>query len=131
MGLPGDRLAKLRRPLCDALPLLLAAFCLFVAPGCAVHRTHETVAAAYDADDASPPPRAPAHGWRRRHPDGVEMVYRSELGAYVVLGLDDAYYCDDVFYLWDSGRWLRAPHFMGPWVAVPTSEVPAHLAGRN
>ena len=129
MGLHPSASAKARRLVCAALPMLLAAVCLFVAPGCAVHRTQESVAA-YDSDEASPPPRTPAHGWRRRHPDGVEIIYRSELGAYVVVGLDDAYYCDDVFYLWDSGRWLRAPHFTGPWVAVPTSEVPANLARR-
>ena len=76
--------------------MLLAAICLFAAQGCATHRTQESVAR-YDSDDAIPPPRVPAHGWRRRHPDGVEIVYRSELGAYVVVGLDDAYYCEDVF----------------------------------
>ena len=129
MGLHADSLRRVRRLLCNALPLLLAAFCLFVMPSCAVHRTQETVATD-DGDEAGPPPRASAHGWRRRHPDGVEIVYRSELGAYAVVGLDDAYYCDDIFYLWDSGRWLRAPHFTGPWVAVPKSEVPANLARR-
>ena len=129
MGLRASSSANLRRLLCDALPILLAAFCLFFAPGCAVHRAQETVVG-YDSDEAPPPPHTPAHGWRRRHPDGVEIIYRSELGAYVVVGLDDAYYCDDVFYLWDSGRWLRAPHFTGPWLAVPTSEVPANLVRR-
>ncbi|GEM_PF-3501502 len=129
MGLHASTSAKARRLLCDALPILLVAFCLFVAPGCATHRTQEAVVG-YDSDEAPPPPHTPARGWRRRHPDGVEIIYRSELGAYVVVGLDDAYYCDDVFYLWDSGRWLRAPHFTGPWVAVPTSEVPANLARR-
>jgi hypothetical protein len=129
MGLHPNASAGARRFVCAALPMFLAAVCLFAAPGCAVHRTQESVAG-YDSDEASPPPRAPAHGWRRRHPDGVEIIYRSELGAYVVVGLDDAYYYDDVFYLWDSGRWLRAPHFTGPWVAVPTSEVPANLARR-
>jgi hypothetical protein len=129
MGLLDSASAKGRSLLFAALPTLLAGVCWFVVPGCAAHRTQESVLA-YDADEATPPPRAPLNGWRRRHPDGVEIVYRSELGAYVVVGLDDAYYCDDVFYLWDSGRWLRAPHFTGPWLAVPTSEVPANLLRR-
>ena len=110
--------------------MLLAASCLLVVPGCALHPTQEAVVSS-EADAALPPPRIPAHGWRRRHPDGVEIVYRSDLGAYAVVGLEDAYYCDDVFYLWDSGRWLRAPHFTGPWVAVPTNEVPANLSRRR
>jgi hypothetical protein len=129
MGLHSDGSANLRRLFCGAAPMLLAGFCLFVTAGCAVHRTAEQASLAADeGSELGPPPRVPAHGWRRRHPDGVEIVYRSEIGAYVVVGLDDAYYCDDVFYLWDSGRWLRAPHFTGPWVAVPTSDVPANLA---
>jgi hypothetical protein len=126
MGRLATRSAKVRHFFFDIFAVVFAVFCLSSSPGCALHRTPESVATT--DDEAPPPPRAPAHGWRRRHPDGVEMVYRSDLGAYAVVGLDDAYYCDDVFYLWDSGRWLRAPHFMGPWVAVPTNEVPANLA---
>ena len=129
MGLHAHAHALVRRLLREALPTLLAASCLLGVPGCALHRTPEAIAA-HDGDELGPPPLAPAHGWRRRHPDGVEIVYRSELGAYVVVGVDDAYYCDDVFYLWDSGRWLRAPHFTGPWLAVPASEVPANLTRR-
>jgi hypothetical protein len=124
MGLQADPPA--RRLFREVFLTLLAVCCLFGVPGCAVHPTPAAVSAS-DADEAGPPPRTTAHGWRRRHPDGVEIVYRSELGAYAVVGVDDAYYCDDVFYLWDSGRWLRAPHFTGPWVAVPTNEVPANL----
>ena len=129
MGLHAHAHALVRRLLREALPTLLAASCLLVGPGCALHRAPEAIAA-HDGDELGPPPLAPAHGWRRRHPDGVEIMYRSELGAYVVVGIDDAYYCDDVFYLWDSGRWLRAPHFTGPWLAVPASEVPANLTRR-
>jgi hypothetical protein len=120
---------KMRRLLREAFPSLLAACCMLVVPGCAVHQAPEPVAA-HDGDAVGPRPLAPAHGWRRKHPDGVEIMYRSELGAYVVVGVDDAYYCDDVFYLWDSGRWLRAPHFTGPWLAVPANEVPANLTRR-
>jgi hypothetical protein len=127
MGLQADPLS--RCVFREVFLTLLAACCLFVVPGCAVHPTPAAVSAS-DSDEAGPPPRSPAHGWRRRHPDGVEIVYRSELGAYAVVGVDDAYYCDDVFYLWDSGRWLRAPHFTGPWVAVPRNEVPANLVRR-
>ncbi|HKE12649.1 MAG TPA: hypothetical protein VKE73_13865 [Myxococcota bacterium] len=129
MGLHAHAHAVVRRLLREALPTLLAASCLLVGSGCALRGAPEAVAA-HDGDELRPPPLAHAPGWRRRHPDGVEIVYRSELGAYVVVGLDDAYYCDDVFYLWDSGRWLRAPHFTGPWLAVPASEVPANLTRR-
>jgi hypothetical protein len=129
MGRHADPLAKGRYLLRELFPAVLAACCLFVVPGCAVHQTPAAVAAT-DANEAGPPPRTPAHGWRRRHPDGVEIVYRSELGAYAVVGVDDAYYCDDVFYFWDAGRWLRAPHFTGPWIAVPVNEVPANLMRR-
>ena len=33
-----------------------------------------------------PPPHAPAHGYRHKHPDGVELVYKSNIGGYAVVG---------------------------------------------
>ncbi|MCX4188487.1 hypothetical protein [Methylophaga sp. OBS4] len=51
-----------------------------------------------------PPPHAPAHGYRAKH-HHHDMVYDSRLGAYVVVGYDDYYFHDDLYFRYRSGGW--------------------------
>ena len=74
-----------------------------VAAGCVHHHHHEGPApGAYPGPPPGkpgPPPHAPAHGYRRKNPDGIEVVFDVGVGVYVVLGHDGIY--------WDGGRYLR------------------------
>lgn len=74
-----------------------------------------------------PPPHAPAHGYRHKHPQGHEIVYDSGLGVYVVVDLDDYYYHENRYYRLDRDRWEMSVHIRGPWEAVVVASLPAGL----
>jgi hypothetical protein len=48
--------------------------------------------------EPGPPPWAPAHGYRHKHAQGMELVYDAQLGVYVVVGRDGLYFRHDRFY---------------------------------
>lgn len=52
-----------------------------------------------------PPAHAPAHGRRRKHVAGVELVYDAGMGVYVVVGCVDHYYYDGYFFRLHRGVW--------------------------
>jgi hypothetical protein len=74
-----------------------------------------------------PPPHAPAHGYRARTSDGVEVVYNSKLGVYVVFGISSYYYSNELYYRVNSDQWEVSAKFHGPWKAVAEYEVPFSL----
>ena len=74
-----------------------------------------------------PPPHAPAHGYRHRHRhSGVDLVFDSGLGVYVVAGLGHYFY-NDKFYRWHDGVWQISVHARGPWHGADDHEVPRRL----
>lgn len=77
-----------------------------------------------------PPPHAPAHGYRRKHRDGVELVFDRKIGVYVVVGHAHIYFHDDHFYRFADG-WQISARFGGKWIAVRSDRVPPGLAGKN
>ena len=79
----------------------------------------------------TPPPQSPAHGYRHHHPaDGMELVFDSELGAYVAVDLPLHYYRDGVYLRFDDGRWFASTHLDGPWNAYSASELPPGLRAK-
>jgi hypothetical protein len=78
-----------------------------------------------------PPPWAPAHGYRRKHPGGATLVYDTGLGVYVVAGMPGYYYIDDRFYRAVNGAWQVAVAIDGPWQPAEAGGVPPGLARRN
>ena len=80
----------------------------------------------------SPPPHAPAHGYRHHHPaDGMELAFDSELGAYVVIDLPLHYYRNGLYLRFDEGRWLASAHLDGPWKVYSQSELPPGLRAKH
>jgi hypothetical protein len=74
-----------------------------------------------------PPPHAPAHGHRHKHHDDVELVFDSGCGVYVVVGMDDHYYCDGHYYrFWDAG-WQTSVRIGGGWQPVRVESLPGGL----
>lgn len=74
-----------------------------------------------------PPPHAPAHGYRARTSDGIEIVYDSKLGVYVVFGISSHYYSDGIYYRVNGDQWESSGKFHGSWKAVAVYEVPYGL----
>jgi hypothetical protein len=78
---------------------------------------------------SGPPAHAPAHGYRRKHMHmhGVELVFDSGRGVYVVVGLSDHYYHDGYFFRLRSGIWEMCPKPDGSWKVVSDNSLPKGL----
>ena len=78
-----------------------------------------------------PPPHAPAHGYRAKTHDGVELDFHSDLGVYVVVGASGYYFHDGAFYHQDSIGWIAGKHVDGPWTSISESQLPPGLQSRS
>lgn len=74
-----------------------------------------------------PPAHAPAHGYRRKHVHGMELVFDSGRGVYVVVGHSDHYYHDGHFYRLRSSIWEMSPKPDGHWKVVSQKSLPMGL----
>jgi hypothetical protein len=74
-----------------------------------------------------PPAHAPAHGYRRKQVAGMELVFDSSLGLYVVVGLSDHYYSDGYFYRLRGGLWETSQKPDIGWKVVSESSLPVGL----
>ena len=75
---------------------------------------------------SGPPPHAPAHGYRQRH-EGVELVYDSEMGIYVVIDFPDCYYFKGRYYRFGESQWEVGVSLKGPWKSVSSYDLPKGL----
>ena len=80
-----------------------------------------------------PPPHAPAHGYRHKHADGVELVYDSGRGVYVVVGLPGHYYCDGHYFRISGNQWEMSLNTHYGWKPVYEDSIPRGLRvkGKN
>ena len=79
-----------------------------------------------------PPPHAPAHGYRHKHQDhGVELVYDSGLGVYVVVELPNHFYFKGRYYRHGETQWEIGVHVDGPWEVVAEESLPKGLRGKK
>ena len=74
-----------------------------------------------------PPAHAPAHGYRRKHASGMELVYDSGRGVYVVVGLSDHYYHDGYFYRLRGSLWEMSLKPDADWKAASEKSLPLGL----
>jgi hypothetical protein len=109
---------------------LSASFGAALLSGCVYHHHHRSGPVAV-VQRGGPPPWAPAHGYRHKHPHGVELVFDSGLGVYVVLGHPGCYFYRDRFLRYDDGYWRATLDLKGSWVVVRAEEVPAGLRGKH
>lgn len=113
---------------------VLAAFGLLAtaSAGCVMHHYHHprSPAVVVDRSEAGgPPPWAPAHGHRRKHPHvDVELIFDTGLGVYVVVGYPNHYWDGDHFFRWIEGRWQISADFHNGWAAVRSQNLPPGLA---
>ena len=74
-----------------------------------------------------PPAHAPAHGYRRKHVHGMELVYDSGRGVYLVVGHSDHYYHDGYFYRLRGGLWEMSLKPNSGWKVVSGKSLPMGL----
>ena len=73
-----------------------------------------------------PPPHAPAHGYRRKY-QGVELVYDSGRGIYVIIGFPNHYYFKGHYYRLGDVQWEVGVSLEGPWEFISYEELPKGL----
>ena len=80
---------------------------------------------------SGPPAHAPAHGYRRKHVHGMELVFDSGRGVYVVVGLSDHYYHDGHFFRLRGDIWEMSPKPDGHWKVVSDKSLPMGLQAKD
>ncbi|MFA4948164.1 MAG: hypothetical protein WC674_06605 [Candidatus Krumholzibacteriia bacterium] len=74
------------------------------------------------------PPGTAGHGYVAVH-SGVELVFDSGLGLYIVTGHPNYYYYGGYYYrVHDGGRYGRCRTIDGPWSSINPSKLPPGLA---
>jgi hypothetical protein len=104
---------------------LLGAF-LVCSLGCVVVDAGDAPPGRAESYHRGPPPHAPAHGYRQKY-HGRDLVFDSELGVYVVVGLPDLWFLDGSYFRWYGERWEMGVHVDGPWRVAPEDHVPGRL----
>ena len=91
----------------------------------------EPVVVTEDSKKGGPPPHAPAHGYRHKHPeDGVVLTYDSKLDVYVVTGYTHCYFTNGVYFRYMDDTWKLSKRVNGPWKIVIERDVPTALHAR-
>ncbi len=113
-----------------AVLLLCTTIALMALPGCVSHHLQHTRRApgAVVVRKPGPPPHAPAHGYRHKHGHhGVELVFDSQLGVYMVVGWDDVFFLGDHFYRIVDGGWQISARLDGGWAHMHPAKLPRGL----
>jgi len=74
-----------------------------------------------------PPPHAPAYGHRQPHSPGVELVFDSGLGVYVVVDSPGYFYYDGLFLRLEDNSWQASVTLEGPWESRSVDSIPPGL----
>jgi hypothetical protein len=119
---------RIRLPLIAVL-LLSASITISACRSTVIHS--RTVNPKITAKRTGPPPHAPAHGYRHKHRDGVELVYKSDIGVYVVVGYDGHYFHKDTYYRLRDDRWQVSVRIDGKWTPVSKKKIPPGLRKRH
>jgi len=77
-----------------------------------------------------PPAHARAHGYRRKQVAGMELVYDSGLGVYIVVGLPNHYYHDGYFYRLSGTLWEVSLQPSSGWASVSGKSLPPGLQAK-
>ena len=109
--------------------VVISVIVLLMTTSCSRHRAcHEPVV----IQKSGPPTHAPAHGYRYKHrAKGVELVYDSGCGVYVVVGLPDHYYCDGHFFRIKGAHWEMSLSASYGWERVYEDSIPPGLRNKG
>jgi len=108
-----------------ALAIVLATSLTFPVAGCVALDAPQGYSYA-----GGPPPHAPAHGYRRNH-QGHDLVFDSDLGVYLVVGLSSVWFLDGSYFRISGDHWEVSAATRGPWRVAASSAVPARLYAKR
>jgi len=77
-----------------------------------------------------PPPHAPAHGYRHKQPhhgQSLELVFDSDIGAYLVVGLPNHYYWNGYYLRIDGNQWYASVDLDGGWERRSDDALPSGM----
>ncbi len=94
-------------------------------------RYTQRVNPAINEKHAGPPPHAPAHGYRYKHRDGTELVYKSNIGVYVVVGHAEHYFYRDRYYRLNNASWEVSLNINKGWSPVSGKKLPPGLRKKH
>jgi len=77
-----------------------------------------------------PPAHARAHGYRTKQVAGVELVYDSGRGVYVVVGFPNHYYHNGYFYRLHGTIWQVSLQPNSGWASVSQKSLPPGLQAK-
>lgn len=112
--------------LCATLALLVVA----CAPGSSITIGNGQRGSVHEGGHrhGGPPPHAPAHGYRHKHSHGgrnLELVFDSDLGIYVVVGVPDRYYWDGYYLRFDGDQWYGSVDLDHGWEPRSSDSLPS------
>ncbi len=116
---------------------LVLGLCGALLAGCMVHQHLRPVKQRHPATSrvrihkAGPPPHAPAHGYRHKQHGGVEMVFDSGTGVYVVVGHANHYFHNGYYFRLVGGAWQISATLERGWAAVASKKVPKGLLKKH
>ena len=88
----------------------------------------DVIGDASPAHEKGPPPWAPAHGYRRKHASGVDLIYDRVLGAYTVGDHPGCWFHDARFFCRRQDGWYSSAKIGGPWTGMRVKDLPPGLA---
>ena len=113
----------------NVVTLVVTSFCaLLVCTSCSSTRAYYPTGKRVGH---GPPAHAPAHGHRRKQVCGVELVFDTGLGLYVVVGHPNHYYCDGYFYRLTGSVWEMSLRFDGGWAVRAGKPLPPGLRAKS
>jgi hypothetical protein len=77
-----------------------------------------------------PPPHAPAHGYRHKHQHqdrDLQLVFDSDLGVYIVVGMPNRYYWDGHYLRIDGDQWYASMNFDRGWELRSDASLPSGM----
>ncbi len=101
---------------------------LLITTSCSISDAHNAPAAKVGH---GPPAHAPAHGYRRKQVSGVELVFDSGSGVYVVVGHPNHYYHDSYFYRQTGTMWEMSLKLDSGWLSVSGKPLPPGLQAKG
>ena len=111
--------------------LLCAVATLCLTAACSNSPSRSDVYVAPKATAGGPPAHAPAHGYRNKEHKqrykGVDLVFDTGLGVYVVVDMDEYFFDNGSFYRYRDNNWEVSIDIDRGWMIVASSKIPHGL----
>ncbi len=112
----------------------VATLCLTAA--CSSSPSRSNVFVAPQATAGGPPAHAPAHGYRHNNKHkqrykGIDLVFDTGLGVYVVVDMDEYFFDSGSFYRYRDNNWEVSIDIDRGWTIVASNKIPHGLLANH